>query len=141
MEILADHISDRFVAELVWERLGYICKETEEQKWLAGPETPTVWRENFPEAPEVISQRKASVQLTRSIPNEYKQALKEYLSFEGYRIGELFPRRTRRATVVNWLLAWFFLKGEKLPEIGRLPALLDPPRDPLKGHPGDPLIE
>mgnify|MGYP001451987119 CR=1 FL=1 len=74
--ILDDRISDRFVAERVWERLGYL-PNGEGLIWLAGPETPSVWREAFPQAPEVISIRPASVQLTRSIPREHKQLLKE----------------------------------------------------------------
>ena len=77
------------------------------------------------------------MRLTRSIPVEHKQLLKQQLGFAGYRIGELYPRRTRRATAVNWLLAHLALRGEPLPENGPLPPLLEPPADPVKGHPGD----
>jgi hypothetical protein len=85
----------------------------------------------------VISVRPASVQLTRSIPHEHKQLLKEQLKFAGYRIGELYPRRTRRATAVNWLLAWLASREQLLAEEGPLPPLLDAPLNPVSGHPGD----
>ncbi len=137
--ILDDRISDRFVAQRVWERLGYQPQE-DETVWLAGPDTPAVWRDAFPQAPEVISIRPASVQLTRSIAREHKQLLKEQLHFAGYRIGELYPRRTRRATVVNWLLAWLASREQVLAEEGPLPPLLDPPVNPVNGHPGDPPV-
>jgi hypothetical protein len=52
----------------------------------------------FPLGPELIAQRPASVRLTRSIPKPLKQLLKEQLGFAGYKIGGLYPRRTRRAT-------------------------------------------
>ncbi len=75
--------------------------------------------------------------LTRAIAREHKQLLKEQLGFGGYRIGELYPRRTRRATAVNWLLADLALRAEPLPDTGPLPALLSAPADPVRGHPGD----
>jgi hypothetical protein len=77
------------------------------------------------------------VKLTRSIAKEHKQLLKEQLDFGGYKIGELYPRRTRRATAVNWLLAHLAERGEALPETGLLPELLPQPADPVAGHPGD----
>ena len=43
------------------------------------------------EAPELIAERPASVRLTRSVPKEHKQLLKQQLNFAGYRIGELYP--------------------------------------------------
>jgi len=137
--ILEDRLSDRFVAERIWERLGYE-PAAEGEPWRAGPGTPEPWREVFPLAPEVIATRPASVQLTRSIPREHKQLLKQQLHFGGYRIGELYPRRTRRATAVNWLLAWLAERGEDLPTVGPLPDLLEPPADPVRGHPGDPPV-
>jgi len=137
--VLADRLSDRFVSELIWCRLGYV-PDSEGDGWRAGPGTPPAWRESFLRAPEVIAERPASVALTRSIPKASKQLLKEQLGFAGYRIGELFPRRTRRATAVNWLLAHLAELGENLPETGPLPELLEPPADPVKGHPGDPPV-
>jgi hypothetical protein len=88
-------------------------------------------------APELVAERPANVQLTRSIPAPFKQLLKEQLGFGGYRIGELYPRRTRRAVAVNWLLAHLAGQGEPLAEAGPLPPLLDAPADPVAGHPGD----
>ena len=140
LEILADRISDCFLASLVWERLGYQPLDSSSDVWLAGQNTSLDWSTAFPQAPEVIAERKASVHLTRSIPKEYKQLLKRKLNFSGYRIGELYPRRTRRATAVNWLLAWLSSRGDELPHEGPLPRLYEPPCDPLRGHPGDPLI-
>ena len=40
MAILEDRFSDRFVATLVWERLGYAPSMNEEGLWRAGPGTP-----------------------------------------------------------------------------------------------------
>ena len=85
----------------------------------------------------MIATRPASVALTRSVPKPLKQLLKQQLGFEGYKIGELYPRRTRRATVVNWLLAWLAERQEPLAEEGLLPERLEPPVDPVCGHPGD----
>ena len=138
--ILNDNVTDRFVVELVWERLGYEPSIQRESIWVAGSKTPINWSQVFPNGPEIIAERKASVHLTRSIPKQYKQVLKEYLQFPGYRINELFPRRTRRATVVNWLLAGLFHAEEELDENGPLPPLAPSPSNPAKGHPGDPPI-
>ena len=138
-QILEDRTSDRFVAERIWERLGYQRPSGSEGggPWLAGPDTPEHWREAFPEGPEVIATRPASVALTRSVPKPLKQLLKEQMGFKGYKIGELYPRRTRRPTAVNWLLAWLVEAGEPLLEEGPLPPRLEPPADPVGGHPGD----
>lgn len=133
--VLADRTSDRFVCELLWPRLGY--ERGEDGSWLAGPDCEPAWREAFPVEPQFIAERPASVALTRSIAREHKQLLKQQLGFAGYRIGELYPRRTRRATAVNWLLAHLASRGESLPDSGPLPPLLEPPSDPVTGHPGD----
>ena len=133
--VLADRTSDRFVCELIWPRLGYELNGS--GTWSAGPATGAGWREQFPIEPQFIAERPPSVALTRSIAKEHKQLLKEQLGFAGYRIGELYPRRTRRATAVNWLLAHLAERGEPLPEIGPLPQLLAAPADPVAGHPGD----
>ena len=148
--VLADRLSDRFVCELIWSRLGYgpaaeagadpLPAAGSAGPWRAGPTTPADWAEAFPEAPELIASRPASVRLTRSIAAPHKQLLKEQLGFTGYRIAELYPRRTRRATAVNWLLAHLAERGEALPEQGPLPVLLEPPADPVRGHPGDPEV-
>jgi hypothetical protein len=87
--------------------------------------------------PQFIAERPPSVALTRSIAREHKQLLKQQLGFGGYRIGELYPCRTRRATAVNWLLAHLAERGEPLPQTGPLPPLLEVPADPVAGHLGD----
>jgi len=133
--VLADRVSDRFVCELIWPRLGYELDGA--GTWSAGPATSAGWREAFPTSPQFIAERPVSVKLTRSIAKEHKQLLKEQLGFGGYKIGELYPRRTRRATAVNWLLAHLAERGEALPDEGPLPELLPLPADPVAGHPGD----
>ncbi len=146
--MLDDRLSDRFVCELIWWRLGYrpaaaageagaIAPGSAPETWQATPATPAAWAERFPGAPELVAERPASVHLTRSIPAPFKQLLKQQLGFGGYRIGELYPRRTRRATAVNWLLAHLAERGEPLAEGGPLPPLRDPPQNPVAGHPGD----
>lgn len=133
--ILADRTTDRFVCERVWERLGYVSAGPDPSApWLAGPATPPAWAAAYPQAPPLVAERPASVALTRSIPAPFKQLLKEQLGFTGYRIGELYPRRTRRATAVSWLLAWLAQAGIALPSQGPLPVPLAPPEDPVLGH-------
>ena len=117
--ILDDRIDDPCVNRLVWLRLGYGAAA--DGRWPAGPTTPRQWREAYPFAPDFIAERSANVRLTRTIAPPWKQLLKQQLGFKGYRIGELHPRRTRRATIVNWLLAWLAERGEGLPDTGPLP--------------------
>ena len=136
-QILDDRCSDRAVCELVWERLGYEPSRTDQGAWLPGPSLPIEWREAFPQPPQIIAERPASVRLTRSIAKEHKQLLKQQLGFKGYKIGGLYPRRTRRATAVSWLLAWLAVHGEALADQGFLLPELPPPLDPVQGHPGD----
>ncbi len=135
VQILEDRCSDRFVCERIWERLGY--RKVSAGVWGAGPETPAEWSEAFSEAPQLIAERPASVRLTRSIAKPHKQLLKQQLGFSGYRIGELYPRRTRRATAVNWLLAWLAERSEPLMTQGPLAPELPAPSNPVFGHPGD----
>ncbi|MFP4009128.1 MAG: DUF1823 family protein, partial [Spirulinaceae cyanobacterium] len=84
--ILKEEISDREVNELVWYYLGYRY-DRESQQWdnQAVEET---WRNDYPEPPDFIENRPPTVKLTRSIPKENKQLLKEKLGFQGYKIGE-----------------------------------------------------
>jgi len=79
--VLEDRVSDVFVCELVWERLFYTRKTL--NNWVSSPLTPSYWSEKFEKAPQIISGRPASVHLTRSIPKEYKQGLKNFLNFKG----------------------------------------------------------
>ena len=138
--VLEDKVSDVFVCELVWERLFY-TKEKNTNDWIFSELTPVYWSEKFVKAPQIISERKASVHLTRSIPKEHKQGLKNFLNFKGYKINELYPRRTRRATAVNWLIFWS-IKSNSLPfKEYKLPKVSSPPINPALGHLGDPEIK
>tara|TARA_B100000886_G_scaffold282657_1_gene206887 strand:+ start:789 stop:1274 length:486 start_codon:yes stop_codon:yes gene_type:complete len=138
--ILEDKVSDIFVCELVWERLFY-SKERTTNNWVSSAITPTYWSEKFVKAPQIISERIASLHLTRSIPKEYKQGLKKSLNFKGYKINELYPRRTRRSTAVNWLIHWALENDCFLNDNVDIPSPSSPPVNPLKGHVGDPEIK
>ena len=138
--ILEDKVSDVFVCELVWERLFYVRDRTVNY-WAPSALTPTYWSEKFIQAPQIISERIASVHLTRSIPQEYKQGLKKFLSFEGYKINQLYPRRTRRATAVNWMIYWAIEKNCFSNHNSVIPTPSSPPVNPVKGHLGDPEIK
>jgi len=138
--ILEDKVSDVFVCELVWERLFYIYQPSTDE-WISSSLTPSFWSEKFLKAPQIISERSASVHLTRSIPKDHKQNLKKILNFKGYKINELYPRRTRRATAVNWLIYWSIDSSSSLDDFCKLPKLSHPSPNPAKGHYGDPEIK
>ena len=138
--VLEDKVTDVFVCQLVWERLFY-TKELFINDWVLSALTPSYWSEKFEKAPQIISERPASVHLTRSIPKDYKQGLKNFLNFKGYKINELYPRRTRRATAVNWLIYWAIESRYNIYETNYLPKLSSPPSNPVKGHYGDPDIK
>jgi Domain of unknown function (DUF1823) len=108
--IIRDEIDDATANRLVWHYLGY-------REVNGGWNTDDVaveWREKYPEPPDFIENRPPTVQLTRSIPAENKQLLKEQLGFEGYKLNELIPRKTRRATMTSWLLSYMQLNGVEL---------------------------
>ena len=138
--ILEDKVSDVFVCELVWERLFY-TKEKNAKNWISSELTPAYWSEKFVKAPQIISERIPSVHLTRSIPKEHKQGLKNFLNFKGYQINELYPRRTRRATAVNWLIYWAIESNSFSIKEDKLPAVSSPSFNPAIGHLGDPEIK
>ena len=138
--VLEDKVSDVFVCELVWERLFY-KREITSNVWFPSALTPTYWSEKFVEAPQIISERLASVHLTRSIPKDNKQGLKIFLNFKGYKINELYPRRTRRATAVNWLIYWSIENKCFSNANNIIPIACSPPVNPAKGHFGDPEIK
>jgi Domain of unknown function (DUF1823) len=102
--ILKETIDDDIVNQLVWQCLGYQYNESTGM-WGA-TKALEQWRQEYPEPPNFIESRPATVKLTRSIPTEYKQLLKEELGFQGYKLGEFGPRQTRRATAANWLLSY-----------------------------------
>lgn len=101
--ILNNDLPDDTVNELVWHTLGYRYDEPTQQ-WSLN-KVDAHWAEKYPEPPNFIESRPATVQLTRSIPKANKQLLKTVLGFKGYTIDQLVPRLTRRATMTNWLLS------------------------------------
>jgi hypothetical protein len=102
--ILNGEIENQIVNQLVWVCLGYNFDPTS-QTW-DNQGVDSSWKEEYPQPPDFIANRPPTVKLTRSIPKENKQLLKEKLGFKGYKIGEFTPTHTRRATVVNWLLSY-----------------------------------
>lgn len=102
--IINDEIDDATVNRLVWHYLGYRY-DPDQNFWDLSAVAPE-WRDKYPEPPDFIANRPPTVQLTRSIAPENKQLLKEKLGFPGYKVNELVPRLTRRATIANWLLAY-----------------------------------
>ncbi|MBU7586160.1 MAG: DUF1823 family protein [Nostoc sp. TH1S01] len=110
--ILKDQIDDATVNQLVWYYLGYRHNATTD-KWENNEVLPE-WRDEYPEPPNFLESRPATMKLTRSIPTEYKQSLKEKLGFKGYKIGEFTPRETRRATAANWLLSYWRQQNPEL---------------------------
>ena len=102
--IINESISDTQVNQILWHYLGYQYDQVE-KTWNLDQVTPE-WLSVYPTPPDFIASRPATVKLTRSIPAEHKQLLKEQLGFKGYKLGEFGPRQTRRATAVSWLLAY-----------------------------------
>lgn len=109
-DIINDKIDDATVNQLVWNCLGYNY-DNSSQRWDTN-NVASEWRDEYPEPPDFIENRPPTVKLTRSIPPENKQLLKEELGFKGYKVGEFGPRQTRRATAANWLLSYMKQKRE-----------------------------
>lgn len=107
--ILNDEIDDATVNQLVWHYLGYEYNEQTET-WHSN-NVAEDWRAEYPKPPNFLESRPATVKLTRSIPPENKQLLKEELGFKGYKVGEFTPRHTRRATAASWLLSYLKLRS------------------------------
>jgi len=107
--ILNDELADGTVNRLVWACLGYRY-DAATQQWDSSGAHPD-WQAAYPQPPDFIASRRATVRLTRSIPKPDKQLLKERLGFKGYKIGEFGPRETRRATAANWLLHYMRQTG------------------------------
>jgi hypothetical protein len=108
-DILNDKLADDTVNQLVWVSLGY-RQDPNTGQW-DNTAVPEDWREAYPDPPDFIANRPPTVKLTRSIPTEFKQLLKEALGFQGYKVSELVPRLTRRATMANWLLSYMKQTG------------------------------
>lgn len=94
-----------------------------------GPEAPAVqwdsskcfpkWRERYPQPPDFIGvtriyekeidgpAMKANQALVRTVPMLHKQSIRTHLrpeGFNGFKLDELTPNKTRRAQCANWLL-------------------------------------
>tara|TARA_Y100001968_G_scaffold331553_1_gene386579 strand:+ start:1920 stop:2471 length:552 start_codon:yes stop_codon:yes gene_type:complete len=136
LAIINDRLSDRFVCELIWERLFY-KKDKNSEGWIFSQKTPSYWSDIYNEGPQIISERKASVHLARSINKLNKNIIKEFLNFKGYKINELYPRRNRRVTAVNWLISWAKDSDRVIFEKGEMPILSIPPINPNLGHIND----
>ncbi|MDX2272284.1 MAG: DUF1823 family protein [Cyanobacteriota bacterium] len=106
--ILDGSLDDATVNALVLLSLGYRYDPLS-QSWDPSAADPA-WRDGG--IPDVIAHRPDSVKLTRAIPAEHKQLLKEKLYFPGYTISELTPQKTRRATAANWLLGVLVRQGQ-----------------------------
>jgi Domain of unknown function (DUF1823) len=104
--IINDEIDDHTVNQLLWYYLGY--RYDSNTQTYDNQLVPEDWKTDFPQPPDFIAFRPPIVKLTRSIPPENKQLLKEKLGFKGYKIGEFGPRQTRRATMANWLLSYMY---------------------------------
>ncbi len=101
--ILNNELPDEQANQLVWHTLGYRYR-AETASWSTD-DVEATWLEKYPEPPNFIESRPATVKLTRSIPKENKQLLKTLLGFKGYSVDQLVPRLTRRATIASWLLS------------------------------------
>jgi hypothetical protein len=110
--IINDTIDDNTVNQLVWYYLGYRFDSTNEQ-WDTSA-AAVEWRDEYPQPINFLESRPATMKLTRSIPQENKQLLKEKLGFKGYKIGDFGPRQTRRATAANWLLSYMLISTGKI---------------------------
>ena len=110
--IINDTIDDDTVKKLLWYHLGYRYDPITDT-WT-NSEVARTWRDEYPQPPDFIDSRPAIMKLTRSIPQENKQLLKQKLGFKGYKIGEFGPRQTRRATSANWLLSYMLITTGKI---------------------------
>ncbi|NJK38637.1 MAG: DUF1823 family protein [Oscillatoriales cyanobacterium RM2_1_1] len=110
-DILNEKLDDATVNQLVWAALGYRY-DPKAQTWDISNVSPD-WSQDYPEPPDFIGSRPATVKLTRSIPAEHKQLLKQDLGFQGYKVGEFSPAQARRATAASWLLSRMQTKPAK----------------------------
>lgn len=111
---------DSWVNEIVRSFLGW--RQMEDGTWN-NDNVQDAWKEVYPDdppdfvgkngdySPKVdLPVKIANRTLTRSIQQEYKQIFKTVmkpLGFNGWKVEELTPNRTRRAVAVNWILYWY----------------------------------
>jgi hypothetical protein len=123
LQIVRGETSDARVNEVLRTLLGW--RETEPGVWDDAL-VPEEWRGTdggYPDGPpDFIGSKddyspatdrpvkKAVQKLTRSIPAEHKQILRTVLGplgFDGWKIDQLTPNRTRRATAANWIIYYY----------------------------------
>jgi len=125
LRVVKQEVSDEEVNRLVWRALGYRSAVELDPETLTATEAWTPdevfpnWKKNYPQPPDVIGVTRkydpkidapvkaACAALTRSVPEEHKQGLKEALrplGWKGFKMEGLTPNMTRRAQVANWLL-------------------------------------
>lgn len=130
VKIVKEETTDIDTNVLLWKCLGYTyCAET--QEWGNENCFPK-WRAKFPEPPDLIGitrkydpetdrkVRNASMDLMRSIPRTFKGGIRtlQSVGFQGFKLKELTPNKTRRAQAVNWLLYYReTLHGKTLEEL------------------------
>ncbi len=116
VKIVQEETTDIDTNVLVWKCLGY-SYDVEMNIWRNDECFPK-WKAKFPEPPDVIGVtrkydpetdkkvRNASMDLMRSIPRTFKGGIRNLQSvgFQGFKLKELTPNKTRRAQAVNWLL-------------------------------------
>ena len=125
LAVVNQEVSDEEVNRLVWRALGYRSAVELDAETLTATEVWTPddvfpnWKKSYPQPPDVIGVTRkydpkvdapvkaACAALTRSVPEEHKQGLKEALrplGWKGFKMEGLTPNMTRRAQVANWLL-------------------------------------
>ncbi|PXF48175.1 hypothetical protein BWQ96_02127 [Gracilariopsis chorda] len=119
-KIIRGETPDEWVNEIVRTLLGW--QQLDDGSWN-DDQVKSAWKEIYPDGPpDFIGSvddyspardrpvKIAMQRLTRSIPPDYKQSIREILGplgFRGWKVEELTPNRTRRATAVNWILYWY----------------------------------
>lgn len=121
MGMVHGEVPEARINEVVRNLLGW--RGDDSSGWDASA-VPQAWSEKYGEnPPDFIGDpndyspakdrpvKMAMQKLTRDITDPYKRGLKEF-GFKGYKIHELTPNKTRRATAVNWIL--YYLKSRKV---------------------------
>uniref|UniRef100_A0A7S2MEP5 Uncharacterized protein n=1 Tax=Octactis speculum TaxID=3111310 RepID=A0A7S2MEP5_9STRA len=124
LAIILGVATDEEVNSLVWKCLGY--RQPSQQtatgegvvSWTNSKCFPK-WRERFPEPPDLVGVTriyskevdgpvlKANQALVRTIPMAHKQSIRTHLrpiGFNGFKLDELTPNKTRRAQCANWMI-------------------------------------
>lgn len=120
LAIINQETPDEFINDIVRTLLGW--KQRQDHSWDNSNAHPA-WLKAYPDHPPDFIGRnndyspehdrpvKLAVQrLIHTTKMENRQLLKEVLKphgFRGWKVTELTPNRTRRATVVNWILQWY----------------------------------